>query len=235
LIPLIVAYLLWNRRIEFQQNKASGNSSGLVVVLAGCGLQLLGSLSGTLFMSGIALVACVIGVVLWVWGSGSAKAVLAPVTILILMVPVPSYAVGQVSWHLQAEASTVSTAVLRLLSVPVYQDGNLLNLPNFVLEVKQACSGSRSIFALFAVALILGMSVERKWWARLLLVITAPVLAVGANIIRIVGTGLIARFWGGLAANESLHTFWGILVFVIAVAGLFGVQRILQWTSNEYA
>ena len=38
----------------------------------------------------------------------------------------------------------------------LYQEGNLLNLPNYVLEVREACSGSRSIFALIALALILG-------------------------------------------------------------------------------
>jgi exosortase len=235
LIPLLVTYLLWNRRVQFEQRKTLGQSSGVVVVLAGCGLQLMGSLSGTLIISGIAFVTTLVGIVLYVWGAGCVRVAVLPLALLILMVPVPSYAVGQVSWHLQAQASTVSSAVLRLLSVPVYQDGNLLNLPNYVLEVKQACSGSRSIFALLAMALTLGISVERKWWARVLLVTAAPILAVGANIVRIVGTGLVARYWGALAANESLHTFWGIFVFVIAVGGLLGIQRILQWTTNEYA
>jgi len=59
------------------------------------------------------------------------------------------------------------------------------------------------------------------------------VLALGTNIVRIVGTGLVARQWGELAANESLHAVWGIIVFIIAVMGLLGFQRFLQW-ANEY-
>ena len=235
LIPVIAAYLLWTRRLRLAEESKAGHRSGLILVGAGCGLQVAGSLSGTLLVSGIALVLMLMGVLLFLWGGRVLRIAIVPLALLILMVPVPSYAVGQVSWQLQAAASTASSAVLRLLSVPVYQDGNLLHLPNYVLEVKQACSGSRSIFALLALALILGLSVERKWWARVLLVTAAPILAVGANIVRIVGTGLIARQWGSLAANESLHATWGIVVFVIAVTGLLALQRSLQWTSKEYA
>ena len=234
-IPFITAYLLWVRRAQLREQRTAGHSSGLAIVLFGCGLHVVGSLSGTLLVSGTALVLTVLGIVLYLRGASYVRIVALPVALLILMVPVPSYAVGQVSWYLQASASTISSAVLRFLSVPVYQDGNLLNLPNYVLEVKQACSGSRSIFALLALAVILGFSIERKWWARILLVAVAPLLAVGANIVRIVGTGLIAKEWGALAASESLHTTWGILVFVIAVMGLLGFQRFLQWAANEYA
>ncbi len=235
LIPPIAAYLLWNRRIDIEREKKYGQSSGIALVLAGCGLQIVGSLSSTLIVSGFALVLSISGIVLCLWGARCLRIALVPLLLLILMVPVPSYAVGQISWKLQAGASAVSSIVLRLLNVPVFQDGNVLTLPNYVLEVKQACSGSRSVFALLVLALTLGLSVERKWWVRILLVAAAPVLAVVANVMRIVGTGLIAKHWGSLAANESLHTMWGILVFVIAAGGLLGFQRLLRWTNNECA
>lgn len=234
-IPIIAAYLLWVRRAQLREQRIAGRSTGLAMVLLGCGLQVVGSLSGTLLVSGIALVFTLLGILLYLGGASHFRIAALPVAILILMVPLPSYAVGQVSWYLQEGASTISSSALRLLSVPVYRDGNLLNLPNYVLEVKQACSGSRSIFALLALALILGFSIERKWWARILLVAAAPLLAVGANIVRIVGTGLIARQWGALAASESLHAAWGVIVFLVAVMGLLAFQRFLQWAANEYA
>jgi exosortase len=176
-----------------------------------------------------------LGAILYLLGKNSAKIAGAPVSLLILMIPLPAYVTGELSWHLQGLASTVSSMFLRLLGTPVLQDGNLLKLPNYVLEVKQACSGSRSLFALITLALVLGLSASRRWWIQVLLVVIAPLLAVGANIIRIVGTGLIARRWGGLAADESLHMIWGILVFVIAVGGLLGFLRFLRWATNEYA
>jgi len=235
LLPLIVALLIWRRRDRLRKEELSAWLPGLWILVAGCALQVLGSMSGSLLLSGIAFATAVIGITGFLWGRERLRVVSGPLALLILMVPLPSYMVGELSWHLQAAASTVSGTVLGFLGVPVYQDGNLLRLSNYVLEVKQACSGSRSIFALLALACVLGVSSERKWWIRVLLVAAAPVLAVGANVVRIVGTGLIASEWGDLAANESLHAAWGILVFVIAVLGLLGLQRLFQWTTHEPA
>jgi exosortase len=177
----------------------------------------------------------ILGAILYLWGPHHTKIAAGPVVMLMSMIPLPAYVTGELSWNLQGMASTFSSTLLRLLGTPVLQDGNLLKLPNYVLEVRQACSGSRSLFALIALALVLGLSATRKWWIRVLLVAVAPALAVGANIVRIVGTGLIARRWGALAANESLHLVWGILVFVIAGLGLLGFQRFLRWATNEHA
>ena len=235
LIPFIIAYLLWLRREPLQKELRPGPLAGLALAIAGCGLQILGSLSGTLIVLGGALVVTILGTILYLWGPKCTKTAAAPVALLMLMIPLPAYVTGGLSWNLQVLASTVSSTVLRLFGVPVLQDGNLLKLPNYMLEVEQACSGSRSLFALIALALIMGLSATRKWWIRVLLVAVAPALAVGANIIRIVGTGLIARRWGALAADESLHLVWGVLVFIIAVLGLLGFQRFLRWATNEYA
>jgi exosortase len=235
LIPAIVVFLVWKRLPQFQAQAETGWLPGLWIAIAGCGLQVLGSLSGTLLLCGIAFTATVMGVTAFLWGRKSLHVFGAPLALLILMVPLPSYAVGELSWYLQSLASTVSGAILGFLGVPVYQDGNLLRLPNYVLEVKQACSGSRSIFALLALASVLAVSTERKFWIRALLVIAAPVLAVAANVVRIVGTGLIASRWGELAANESLHAAWGIVVFLIAALGLLGVQGSLRWATKKHA
>lgn len=235
LIPPIVAYLVWARRGQGSPGTKAGWSPAVLLVILGCALQVVASFSGTLLLSGLALAVSLIGSVGFIWGRQHLRIMAPPISLLILMVPVPSYLAGDLAWRLQVAASAISSAILRFLGIPVYHDGNLLVLTNFVLEVKQACSGSRSLFALIALALVIGFSVERKWWIRILLVVAAPVLSIGANIIRIVGTGLIAHKWGSLAANESLHSAWGVLVFVVAVSGLLLFRRLLQWASNEYA
>lgn len=235
IVPVIVGYLIWTRRAQLRAQVGAGRNAGLAVVLVGCWLQVLGSLSGVLLISGVALVVALMGTILYLWGPNHLRIVAAPVALLTLMVPLPSYTVGELSWYLQRAASTISSVVLRFLGVPVYQDGNLLRLANYVLEVKQACSGSRSFFSLLTLALVLSFSVKRKWWMRILLIAATPLLAVGANLVRIVGTGIIALHWGQVAANESLHAAWGVLVFVIAVLGLLGVKRLLQWAANGNA
>jgi exosortase len=228
LIPPIVGFLIWRRRDKLRAAFPSWWTSGFLIAGIGCGLQILASRSGTLLLSGIAFVAMLIGITGFLWGLDILKICAGPLVLLILMVPLPSYAVGQVTWYLQWMASTVSGSILDGLGVPVFQDGNLLRLPNYVLEVKQACSGSNSILSLVALALVIGLSGEEKLWKRMVLLLAAPVLAIAANVIRIVGTGLIARQWGNLAANESLHAGWGLAVFLLGVLGLLGINKLMR-------
>lgn len=234
LVPFLVCYLLWMRRGQLTENVQTGRNLGLLLTLAGCGLHVLGTFSGTLLICGAGLIVTLYGVILFLWGSRTLAVAATPIAFLMLMVPLPNYIAGGIGFRLQALASTISCAILQFFGLPVLQEGNLLRLPNYVLEVKQACSGSRSLFALLALALVLGLNDAGKRWARVLLVVVAPLLAVSTNILRIVVTGLIASRWGELAAEESLHTTAGILVFIVAVFGLLGFQRVIQWTTDEY-
>lgn len=235
LVPVIAGYLIWARRGELSSSESSSWTAGWLIAAAGCGLQVLASRSGTLLLSGLALVMILIGATGILWGKKRLRITAGPTALLALMVPLPPYVVGEMTWHLQSAASSLSASILGVLGVPVYQDGNLLLLPNYMLEVKAACSGSRSIFALVALAFVLSLSVKSKVWIRVILVLAAPVLALTANVIRIVGTGLLAWGWGNLAANEALHTAWGIAVFLIAVLGLIGIHRLLRWVTCREA
>jgi exosortase len=226
LIPPIVGYLVWNRRDRLAAAPRSGWAPGFLIVGVGCVLQVLASRSGTLLLSGIALITALIGISGFLWGRNVLRIAAGPLALLILMVPLPSYVVGQLTWYLQGVASSVSGRILDLIGVPVVQDGNLLRLPNYVLEVKQACSGSNSIIALVALALVIGINSGGKWWRRAVLLLAAPILAVGANVTRIVGTGLLARHWGDLVENESLHAAWGVVVFLTGVSGLLAINSL---------
>lgn len=234
LIPPIVAYLLWVRREQLKiAKKEKGWTLGLIVTFIGCILLILTCLSSSLLLGSVSLALSLMGLVGYLWGRECFRIVLLPLSVLILMAPIPSYIFGELSWHLKVHSSSISSMILRSIGIPVYQDGNLLRLPNYILEVREACSGTRSLFALLALAVVLGISAERKWWKRFLLAATAPLLAVSANVTRIVGTGVIARYHGNLAASESLHSAWGIVVFLGAVVLLLGVQRLLRWRENE--
>jgi exosortase len=235
LVPLLVGYLIWRRRSTLLNVEEVGWTPAILGVIVGCGLQILASFSRTLMLSGLSLAITLISSVGFLWGRTRLQVVSLPLGMTVLMVPVPPYLADELTWKLQVVASTTSAVILRFLRIPVYQDGNLLKLTNFVLEVKQACSGSHSLFALVGLALVLGLTTEKRWWVRFCLLGAAPLFSLGANLIRIVVTGIIASRWGNLAANESLHWAWGVLVFMIAVLGLFGFQKLIRWAANENA
>jgi len=234
-VPVIAGYLIFRRRAAFKDVAQDPSPICLILVVAGCAFQIVASLNGTLLFSGAAFAVSSMGIVGFLCGRHYLRMVAMPLSFLILMVPLPSYVMGMVTWNLQIKASSISSALLESLGVPVYQEGVLLRLPNYALEVKQACSGLRSIFALLTLAFIIGLLSEKKWGVRVLLIIATPILALAANIVRIVSTGFIAWRFGGLALGESVHTILGITVFLGTVLALLGFQKILRWAHNSYA
>jgi len=235
LIPAVSGYLIWQRRAILAQREVRPSHWGLGLAIIGCGLRVMGELGGIQLVSGAALILVLIGGVVYLRGSVHARVVAWPLAFLILMVPWPSYTLGAVSWRLQSAASTISAITLEQLGIPVFQDGNLLYLPQYTLAVKEACSGTRSLFALVALAAMLGMTAERRWGPRLLLLALAPVIALLSNVVRIVGTGIAANWFGEVVARQSLHAAWGVVVFGLGVAGLIGAQRVLRCLGSRYA
>jgi len=53
-------------------------------------------------------------------------------------------------------------------------------------------------------------------------------IAVAANSLRIVGTGLLVQYWDPDKAQGFFHTFSGWLVFVVSLAMLFLLHRLLR-------
>lgn len=230
LIPPTVAYLIWSRRGPLQTAMKGTWFPGLAISIAGCLLLTLSNLSSNLLLGSLGFAVSSMGAVGYLWGYQCFRIVALPLSLLMLMAPIPSFLLGDLSWHLKVHASNFSSAILSGLGIPVYQDGNLLRLPNYVLEVREACSGTRSMFALLALAAVLGISTEQKSWKRIVLIAVAPLLAMLGNVVRIVGTGLAASYRGSLAANESLHSIWGVATFLGVVSLLVGVQRVLKWS-----
>src|SRR6185437_6496921 len=68
IIPAIVAYLIWSRRDRLRQAPKRTSVAALSLVIFGCGLQLLASVSGTLVLSGLAFVISLMGVTGFLWG-----------------------------------------------------------------------------------------------------------------------------------------------------------------------
>lgn len=237
LIPLISVFLLWIKRDELARLTPAPWLPGIGLVAAGCAVHVMGTLSGVLLVSGVGFITVLFGLSLFLWGKAHTKELALPLAFLIFMVPWPTYTIGSLTWHLQGMASSIAAVLLQLFRIPVFQDGNLLILPGYVLAVEEACSGVRSTFALLAIAALMAFlrGGGKPLFFHLPLIASAPLMASMGNIVRIVGTGLAAQAMGPAAAEDSLHTVWGILVFLIAVAGLVTMQKLLLWLNYRFA
>jgi exosortase len=225
-LPLAV-YFAWQRRSALASAPSRPNVLGLVVVAASLLVYLAGVLAAELFLTRVSLVGVVAGSILFVFGGSHLRALAFPIGLLLLMIPLPAIVFNQLTFPLQLLASRLGEGVVAAAGVPVLRDGNILHLPSRSLEVVEACSGIRSLISLLMLAIVLGYVAERRIGARIAIALSAVPLAILANAARVAGTGLVGEWVSPAAADGFFHTFSGWLMFVMAAAGLVGVQRVV--------
>ncbi|MGH9351595.1 MAG: exosortase/archaeosortase family protein, partial [Terriglobia bacterium] len=129
---------------------------------------------------------------------------------------------------LQFLASDLATWFLQVFGVPVLQNGNVLQLPNMSLEVVEACSGIRSLISLVTLAIIYGFLLEESYVLRVVLAVAAVPIAVLANGLRIMGTGITGLYWDPDKAQGFFHEFSGWVIFILSLISLFILHRALR-------
>jgi exosortase len=151
------------------------------------------------------------------------------------MIPIPDIIFNRIAFPLQLMASSLGETSLAAAGVPVLREGNLIVLPNLTLEVAEACSGIRSLVALFALAVVYGHTAESDWRIQaLLLVFTIPI-AIAVNGLRVAATGLAANQYGAAAAEGLIHSTSGWAMFLVAGAAMVTVQVALRVCFSLFA
>jgi len=186
-----------------------------------------------LFLSRVSLVMLLAGIILFLHGWEMLRVLLFPLAILLLMVPIPSIILNQITFPLQILASKLSAWILPLLGVPVLREGNIINLPAMPLEVADACSGIRSLLSLTCLAIMYGYLLEKRTGIRVILALASIPIAVVANGLRIVGTGLLVQYWDPDKAEGFFHAFSGWLIFVVSLLMLFAMHRLFVMRSKD--
>ena len=151
---------------------------------------------------------------------------------MFLAIPIPIIIFNEVALPLQFLASRLATGLLQFLGVPVLREGNVIRLPSMSLEVVEACSGIRSLMSLVTLAVFYGKLLEERWWNRIILVLAAIPIAVAANGLRVMGTGLLGQYWSPDKAEGFFHTFSGWLIFVLSLGMLYFIQWALHWRDH---
>lgn len=228
LVPVFAGYVLWKERFRLARLTARPSNFGLLVMLGAISLLLIGSLGAELFSSRVSLIVLAGGIVLFLAGWTMFRAVLFPLGFLLLMIPIPTIVFNQITFPLQLLASRFATFWLQLVNVPVLREGNLIILPNYTLEVVDACSGIRSLMTLITLAFAYGYLAESRRWARYLLVLLMIPIAIVSNAIRIMGAGVLTYHFGPAAAKGFFHEFSGWVIFVAALILMFGCHWVLR-------
>jgi exosortase len=223
-VPLFSAFVIWQMRDSLSRVPFKPSWSGLAIIALALGTLVIGQLGAELFLSRSSLLILLAGLIVLFCGWIFFRAVLFPWAFLFLMIPIPAIIFNQITFPLQILASQVAAAILPVLGVPVLREGNVINLPSMALEVAEACSGIRSLMSLVTLAIIYGYLMEKRLWVRWVLALASVPIAVAANSVRIIGTGLLVQYWDPDKAEGYFHASWGLIIFVISLVMLYALH-----------
>ena len=206
---------------------------GVLVVAAALLLALLGNLVQIDDLVFYALIVWVAGLILTGFGWRRGIVFWPSVLHLVFMLPLPQFLYWQVNTTLQFLSSEIGVGFVRLAGVPVFLDGNIIDLGVYKLQVAEACSGLRYLFPIMSFTYVFAVLYRGPVWHKLVLLLSAVPLAVMMNAVRIGVIGLLVDRFGIAQAEGFLHAFEGWVVFLACIAILFGMAKAMQLLSGD--
>ncbi len=226
LIPIIAAFLIWQKKDALQaavlaERRPRGAAVGVVVLFFGLLAGLLGELSTVYLVIQYGFLVALFGVALALVGWSGMRLIWAPLLYLVFMVPLPDFLYVNLSAQLQLWSSQIGVAVIRLFDIPVFLEGNVIDLGIYKLQVAEACSGLRYLFPLMSFGYICAYLYRGPIWHRAVLLLSTIPITIFMNSLRIGIIGVLVDRWGIEQAEGALHLFEGWVVFMACVAILF--------------
>lgn len=227
-VPLVVAYLLWEKRAVLRAQLSCPSWWGLLPLGLGTLLYLLGELGGefyTLYLSSWWLV---VGLLWLHLGWRKLRVMAFPLCFSIAMFPFPNIINNNLSLKLKLISSALGVKILQLFGMTAFREGNVIDLGFTRLQVVDACSGLRYLLPLLILGLLLAYYFRAPFWKRALLVVSAVPLTIAVNSFRIASVGMLYPVFGPKVAEGFFHDFSGWLIFMVSLGILLGEMWLLK-------
>jgi len=216
LIPFIALFLAWHRLAETKPALRPSWWGIAWLAAAGC-LQVVAQLSGFFMAADYGLIAALTGLSLCFLGRAATWVIAPALFYLVFAVPLPHLIQAELSQRLQLWSSNLGVWPLDLIGIPVFQQGNVIDLGGYRLQVVDACSGLRYLFPLMSFGYLIALLLKDKGWKRLVLFFSTIPIAIVLNSLRIAFVGITVDIWGGKAAGGFIHDFEGWSVFLVCI------------------
>ena len=226
-IPLIAGFLVWQKSDQLRQVELRGSWSGLLLVGAGLLLGLVGEFSAIRLFGQYGFIVALIGLSVGFIGWRGTRMIAAPLGILLFMIPLPQFALRELSQQLQLLSSELGVGLIRLFGISVFLEGNVIDLGSYKLQVVEACSGLRYLFPLMVLGFLAAYFFQGALWKRALIVLSTIPMTIVINSLRIGLIGVTVEHWGPAMAEGMLHDFEGWFMFMVCIVLLIGEMTLL--------
>jgi exosortase D (VPLPA-CTERM-specific) len=200
---------------------------GLILMVFSVLLGLAGQMVETPTVTATALVPWFGSVLLICFGWDQGKRFWPPIVHLLFMLPLPGYSHYKVSIALQLISAELGVWILRLMNIPVFLDGYIIDLGVLKMHVAEACSGLRYLFPILSFSYIFAVLFQGGIVMKTILLLSAAPIAVAMNSVRIAIAGVIVQYQGKEHLEGFTHFFEGWVIFVLSVLLMFLLARLL--------
>jgi exosortase len=226
IVPLIAAYLFSIRRKPLVQPQEMDRWIGVAALVGALAVRVWASYYDYNNPDRLSFLVAILAVCLIVGGRSMLMWAGPALAFLVFMFPLPAIVENTLLMKLQTVASIISTFTLQMLGVGAARAGNVISIDSIEdLTVAEACSGLRMLTIFGAMSVALVMIIDRPWWDKLIILLSAIPIAIASNVVRIVSTGLLFLAFG--QSSEWLKTLihdWAGLAMMPIGLGLLWVE-----------
>jgi exosortase len=195
---------------------------GLIILL-----NLAAAFVGVLFLEILTIELGAVAILYALGGMALCRRLWLPLIYGLAILPLPSTIMGPATAQLKLIVAQASVDLLGVVGLDVARSGTSIYVDQYELVIEAACSGVNSIVGLMAVGLLYAYLQHRGSVARVAaLAIAAVVVAIVANIIRVVVLGLLVDRYGVYLLDTPLHGGTGLAMFAIAVILLIAIDAV---------
>jgi len=246
LVPALAGWLALCRRRRLRSAGRSGLWLGPIIVAFAGGVYLLAGtlnltlalhlgavylLAGTLNLT-LALHLGAIGVLIgaiWSVVGRSVMLRMSPAVVaLFFLAPAPMEWLLPISDLLGAWSMAIAAGLLEILGVPAYASGRELVVGAQEVSLGDF-AGVRMIAAISLVTYAFAFGMPLRHGVRIGLVLASPLVALVANIVRLVPFAILAENWP--ASTYVLAQISGWLTLALALGMLYGGIRLLRYAQ----
>ena len=229
--PIVLATGIWLVAIlrrEFVPLIRPGNLGlALLVLIPSLVVYAVARISTTLELEGFALYCSMVAVFYAICGPRVVRLLWFPTVYFIFLFPPPDSFVAVLTQPLKLGISRAAVDLLDQFGMPIARKGVMIQVDQYEILVAAACAGLNSIISLSAIGLFyIYMRHNANWRYALLLMLAILPVAILANFVRVLLLILITYYFGDALAQGFLHGFAGMLMFSIALLGIFAIDKL---------
>jgi exosortase len=227
------AYMAWEKRAVLRRIPRQPSAVGLLLLGWGALQAMLGIAAQWVWVGRMSFLISLAGYIVAVFGWRTLWELKYPLCTMILMVAPPTFIFERLTLSLQILATRLGEVCLEALGYSVLREGNILEMVGIKLSVEEACSGIRSMLAIFFMCVLYNYFFVQGWSMKAVLLVMAIPVAILGNAVRIVATGVAGQYDPSLVSGAA-HETLGYITVVAAALGVVALHLMLQSITKAW-